>query len=130
MSEANKHLVTTMLRDLAAARYEAAFAALAEDATWWTPPRPDALGKRAFCEMIVRAHEVYRTHPVFTFHAITAEDDRVAVEAVADATLADGQAYHNWYHFLFRVRDGAIVSVKQYLDTQRAAVLQGVRTRP
>jgi hypothetical protein len=48
---------------------------------------------------------------------MTAEGDRVAVEAESKARLANGTLYHNRYHFLFVVRDGRIQVVKEYLDT-------------
>jgi hypothetical protein len=60
--------------------------------------------------------------------AITAEDDRVAVEAESKATLVNGALYHNRYHFLFVVRDGRIHAVKEYLDTLHAlSALTGAR---
>jgi len=31
-----------------------------------------------------------------------------------------GRVYNNFYHFLIRVRDGKIASVKEYLDTMHA----------
>jgi ketosteroid isomerase-like protein len=48
---------------------------------------------------------------------MTAEGERVAVEAESKAKLANGTLYHNRYHFLFVVRDGRIQAVKEYLDT-------------
>jgi ketosteroid isomerase-like protein len=52
-----------------------------------------------------------------TFKGITAEGDRVAVEVEADGTTASGKNYHNSYHFLFQLRDGEIVAVREYMDT-------------
>ena len=51
---------------------------------------------------------------------MTAEDDRVAVEAESMAKLVNGERYHNRYHFLFVLRDGRIQAVKEYLDTLHA----------
>ena len=51
---------------------------------------------------------------------ITAEGDRVAVEAESYAKMKNGKTYQNTYHFLFIVRDGKIQSVKEYLDTIHA----------
>jgi ketosteroid isomerase-like protein len=50
---------------------------------------------------------------------MTAEDDRVAVEAVSEGLHATGQTYSNEYHFLFRFRDGKVVEFKEYMDTER-----------
>ena len=51
---------------------------------------------------------------------LTAEGDRVAVEAESFAKMKNGKTYQNKYHFLFIVRDGKIQSVKEYLDTIHA----------
>ena len=56
-----------------------------------------------------------------TFGDITAEDDRVAVEVETKGTLPDGRVYTNVYHYLMKFRDGKIIRVKEYLDTQSAA---------
>lgn len=48
----------------------------------------------------------------------TAEDQRVAVEAVSHGTTADGKTYENCYHFLFEFdHAGMIVKVREYMDT-------------
>lgn len=53
----------------------------------------------------------------FKILAVTAEADRVAVECEGRSTLVTGQAYNNQYHFLFFIRDGKIVRIKEYFDT-------------
>lgn len=53
----------------------------------------------------------------FKILAVTAEEDRVAVECEGHSTLVTGQPYNNQYHFLFFIRDGKIVRVKEYFDT-------------
>ena len=54
----------------------------------------------------------------FTIHAITAEEDRVAVQAESTGQHVSGQPYNNHYHFLFRFRDGELVSLHEYMDTE------------
>lgn len=54
----------------------------------------------------------------FTIHAITAQDDRVAVEASSVGMHISGQEYRNQYHFLAILRDGKLVSWKEYCDTE------------
>jgi ketosteroid isomerase-like protein len=50
--------------------------------------------------------------------SMTAEGDRVAVEAVGRARLVDGRPYENQYHFLMRFdADGKVIEFKEYLDT-------------
>ena len=51
---------------------------------------------------------------------LTAEGDRVAVEAESYGEMATGKIYNNLYHFLLEVRDGKIHAVREYLDTMHA----------
>ena len=55
----------------------------------------------------------------FTVQATTAEGKRVAVEAQSEGMHSSGQLYQNRYHFLFRFKDGLIVELKEYMDTER-----------
>ena len=56
----------------------------------------------------------------FRINGITAEGERVAVEAESDGKHISGKHYHNEYHFLFIFRDGKLVTLKEYLDTEHA----------
>ncbi len=60
-----------------------------------------------------------------TIHTITAEDDRVAVESTFVGTFGDGRVYRNVYHYLMWFRDGQVLRVKEYLDTQSAVEFFG-----
>lgn len=49
---------------------------------------------------------------------MTAEADRVAMEAVSLLhNKTTGRTYNNFYHHLFRIRDGKVVLFKEYQDT-------------
>jgi ketosteroid isomerase-like protein len=52
----------------------------------------------------------------FVVDAITAEDDRVVVEARSSATLIDGEAYANTYVFSLRIRDGRIAWIAEHYN--------------
>ena len=54
----------------------------------------------------------------FTVKVMTAEDDRVAIEAESKAVHVSGKPYANQYHFLMRLRDGKITEFKEYMDTE------------
>lgn len=54
----------------------------------------------------------------FVVHGMTAEGDRVAVEAESIGVHKSGRPYNNLYHFLIRLRDGKIIESREYLDTQ------------
>ncbi|MDR3419145.1 MAG: nuclear transport factor 2 family protein [Nevskia sp.] len=55
----------------------------------------------------------------FTIDAMTAEGERVAVEAHSEGLHASGRVYGNQYHFLFQYRDGRLLVLKEYMDTER-----------
>jgi ketosteroid isomerase-like protein len=55
---------------------------------------------------------------------LTAEGERVAVEAEGHFERP-GLSYRNTYHYLFIVRDGCIVSGREYFDTAAAAAAFG-----
>ncbi|WBX85780.1 nuclear transport factor 2 family protein [Sphingosinicella microcystinivorans] len=55
---------------------------------------------------------------------VTAQGDRVAVEAVAHGKHQD-RIYRNRYHFLFVLRDGQIARILEYNDTQHLAEVFG-----
>lgn len=65
-----------------------------------------------------RIFEAFPQGITFTIHAITAQDDRVAVEASSCGRHASGQEYRNQYHFLARLRDGKLTEWKEYCDTE------------
>jgi hypothetical protein len=54
----------------------------------------------------------------YTVHAVTAEGSRVAVEATGRGRHVSGQDYVNHYHFLFTWREGKLLSLKEYMDTE------------
>ncbi len=41
----------------------------------------------------------------------------IAAESQASARLKNGKSYHNRYVFVFEVRDGSIVAVREYMDS-------------
>lgn len=54
----------------------------------------------------------------FNIVGMTAEGDRVAVEATAEGMHVSGKPYQNFYHFLFTWRDGELLELKEYMDTE------------
>ncbi|MDP9090868.1 MAG: nuclear transport factor 2 family protein [Pseudomonadota bacterium] len=119
----NKQLVLQFLGHYAAARYDDALDMLAETCTWWLPGHPDefpaagSVDKATVRRRLARNLLLLPNGIQITTGAVTAEDDRVAIEAESKATTLQGRLYHNRYHFLFVVRDGKIQLVKEYLDT-------------
>ena len=57
---------------------------------------------------------------------IMADGDHVMVLAKGDAETVEGGRYDNDYCFVFRLRDGMIVEVREYMDTVLADRVLGV----
>lgn len=97
---------------------------LADDATFWVPPSlPDGVefrGKAMVLKLFTESVGLYDANAGLsvTIHSLTADEDRVAAELVIRGrAAASGADYENWYHFLFRVREGKIVSIREHLDS-------------
>ncbi|PPE73682.1 hypothetical protein C3942_12880 [Solimonas fluminis] len=85
-------------------------------------------------QIAAAAGGIYQVFPQgirFTIKAMTAEGERVAVEAESEGAHVSGQTYTNQYHFLMRFRDGKVVEFKEYMDTERVTdILCGGQKRP
>lgn len=55
----------------------------------------------------------------FKIISMTAEDDRVAVEAESEGMHVSGVKYQNFYHFLFILKDSKVLLLKEYMDTEK-----------
>lgn len=56
---------------------------------------------------------------------MTAEDNRVAVEAKSEIRMRDGRDYRNTYHFLLVIADGKITEVHEHYDSAHANEIWG-----
>ena len=122
MSEANKQVVRRYLRAMSSG--DAALAELlTDDVTWWVPPSSPLgglrEGKPAVLGLIASGGALYDASEPFGIEveAMLAEGEWVAVQLVLSARTAKGRPYRNFYHFAFRIRDGRICAVKEYVDT-------------
>ena len=99
-------------------------ALLAEDPHWWLPGM-GTVGRAAFEGFVNGFHQLCAAPPAMTILGVTAEGDRVAVEARCDAELRDGARYCNTYHFLLEFEDGKIKLAKEYNDTRHSTETVG-----
>ncbi|MFN2377020.1 MAG: nuclear transport factor 2 family protein [Candidatus Binatia bacterium] len=97
---------------------------LHEDASFWVPPSlPDGVefrGKAMVLRLFTESVGLYDVEAglTVTIHCLTAEEDRVAAElTIRGKAAADGGDYENWYHFLFRVKEGRILTIREHLDS-------------
>ena len=91
------------------------------EGTCWTSGNTLISGSMTVAQIRAGAAAIYEVFPDglrFTIHGITAEGDRVAVEAESDGMHASGRRYNNHYHFLLEFRDGQLLRLKEYLDTE------------
>lgn len=97
---------------------------LDDECSFWVPPSlPDGVvfrGKAMVLKLFTESVGLYDTSAGLDvqIHSLTADEDRVAAELqIRGKAAADGRDYENWYHFLFRIRDGRIVEIREHLDS-------------
>ena len=83
-------------------------------------PLPGMMTRAQFSEVLKGFRTRIPKGLKLTPKALTAEGDRVAVEAESYGETASGKIYNNRYHFLIEVRDGKIQAGREYLDTIHA----------
>ena len=102
--------------------FDDALACVADDVVWWVQGDTKGSGFRYGKDSLfpnLKAKLVADLEITFGF--LTAEHDRVALEMKSSGTLSTGKVYANTYHFLLTLRDGLIISGKEYLDTKHLA---------
>lgn len=125
-AEENKKIVLGFFENLSSGKADAMLAMMADNATWTVMGKPDkfALGgtktKAQFAELLKGIGSAMPKGLRVTPKALTAEGDRVAMEAESYGEHANGKIYNNMYHFLIEVRGGKIEAVREYLDTIHA----------
>jgi ketosteroid isomerase-like protein len=98
---------------------------LCEDAIWWIPG-VGTIDRKTFLATAASVQDRFKGPGALTPTAVTAEEDRVAVEAKGRFELTDGRLYENTYHFLFYLRDGLIREAREHNNTAIPAALFGM----
>ena len=62
---------------------------------------------------------------ITTAHRFIADGDYVVVEARGNSTTKRGTPYNNTYCFVFRLADGKLKEVTEYMDTELATAAMG-----
>jgi ketosteroid isomerase-like protein len=125
-TEVNKKVVLSFLEHFSAGNVDAALALMADDVTYWVAGKPDKFAlvgtktKAQLTELFGGIGAVMPNGLRVTPKGLTAEGDRVAVEAESYDETATGKIYNNLYHLLFEVHHGKIQVVREYLDTMHA----------
>jgi ketosteroid isomerase-like protein len=119
--ERNKQLAREFFAALDRCDIPAIVDAYAEDGTVTTMGNTLISGTFTKSQIREAANGVLTVFPEglrFTIHHLTAEGDRVAVEAESFGKHVSGKTYNNHYHFFMRWRDGKLVQLKEYMDTE------------
>lgn len=119
--ESNKALVTTFWQTFSDGKFVEALAMLAEDATWWvagTTALSRTYSKPEFAKLLGEITPMAPKGLRVTPKLLTAEGERVSVEAESYAEFTNGRTYQNIYHFMMVIRDGKFSAVREYLDTE------------
>ena len=101
---------------------------LAEDAIYEFPGTALVSGTFTKQEMVEKCKGIPHIFPdgiKLTIRNLTAEEDRLSMEAKGDAVSFEGVPYNNDYHMFFRLRDGKIIEAREYVDTILADKLFG-----
>lgn len=125
-AEENKKVVLSFFENFSAGKAAEALGQMADTATWTVMGRPETFAlagtktKAEFTQLLQGIGAAMPKGLRLTPKGITAEGDRVAVEAESYGEHANGKVYNNQYHFLIEVRNGKIQAVREYLDTIHA----------
>jgi uncharacterized protein len=124
-TEDSRRIVLEFCRHLSDRNSAAMVAMVTDDATWWVVGRPDRIpfaGAKSFRDMLKLSNEFFKSMDSFSFTVIgvTAEDERVAIEAVSEARQGD-RPYTNKYMIQFQLEGGKIRSLREYMDLSEIA---------
>lgn len=122
----NKALALAFIRASGAHDAPALAEMMTEDLVYWVQGKPHLFpyaGTRGKAEMCAyfATPSIFKDGLVQRIGAVTAEDDRVAVEVEVEGVAPSGKLYNNTFHYLFHVRDGKVCKVREYVDTYHAA---------
>ena len=102
------------------------FGLLSDDFTYWSNQSRKTVDKAGLRQEVERRKS--RVEMSLDFLRCFNDGENVMIEAVTDGHTADGAPYHNPTVFIFETRDGLIVSLREYCDTQLAAQVFGPTT--
>jgi uncharacterized protein len=125
-TQENKAVAHRFFERFSLSDIDGALATMTDDATWWIPGKKDRspsaglYPKERIGRLFHRMVSALENGLKMTVVSCIAEGDHVALELVSSGDLKNGRKYRQEYHMLMRFRDGKILSVREYLDTQHA----------
>lgn len=127
--DANKQLVARFWEAFSDCRFDEVLDMMDDAATWWVagdlPGVSGTYGKAECAPMFKGIAATTQGGVRVTPGTMTAEDDRVAMEATSHGVTNAGVEYGNTYHILHTIRGGKVVAVREYMDPTRIAAAFG-----
>jgi ketosteroid isomerase-like protein len=117
MSEANRAVALQFMEAMSTNNPELADAVTAPDAVAVARGTGKFAGTRSRDTMVGGIELFKQMIPTglrFKIGAVTADAERVAVEAEGNAVTAEGTPYCNQYCFVFTIRDGKVAHINEY----------------
>ncbi len=121
--EANKKLARRLIQALSEADVDFVRDHYADDFRLWVTGSLPFSGENDKAGALASMPQVLGLFPdgiEFKVESMTAEGERVAIEATSRGKTFRGDLYQQKYHFLMRVVDGKIAEWKEYMDTEHA----------
>jgi uncharacterized protein len=125
----NKQLLQSIFAALAQSDARPFVDAMAEDFRWtmigsnkWARTYE---GKQAVIGELFEALRAKMDRITTIGHRFIADGDHVAVEARGANTTRDGRPYCNSYCFVFRVADGRLAELTEYMDSELVTAVLG-----
>jgi uncharacterized protein len=121
--EDNKEIAGRLVRGLSTPEGCLLDSLLHDDAVWTVMAHPDsfpvtgALSRDEFIQHMRRFRQLAPNGIEIAVTGMTAEGNRVAVEATSHAVLANGRILNQVYHFLFEIEGDLVVNAREYIDT-------------
>lgn len=113
MTQSNHQLVRDFFK--AIAQGEVPEGMVTPDLLFWSVNSGDT-DKARFTIGIQLLARIFNRSMVYHIESLTAEDDRVVADVRSTGTLPDGEPFKNTHVFLFRIRDGRICYVAEYMN--------------
>lgn len=128
----NKAMMQAIFAEMEKGNREPFGAAMAENFTWhmmgstsWSGSYKgrDSIRTMLLRPLFARFEGPYRNRAI----RMVAEDDIVVVECRGQVRTTEGKDYNNQYCFIFRIADGKIAELTEYLDTALVDAALGER---
>lgn len=122
-TEVNKTLAGKVIEAISNDNWEFVSEVFAEDALVWVAGSMPISGFHTKEFVIVagkRTRDGFPEGLSLTAKAMTAEGDRVAIEAESLGQHISGKTCNNHFHILMEIKDGKVSTWKEYMDTMHA----------